>query len=796
MRTFLVLCSSSIISAFNGWSIPDEAENSDIEGWPAESDNQGEEEAWSGWGSNFEDGEGWGWPSNSENDEFRESRQTSSLGRIAVAEHNKYRRRHKVPNLQGSSGLDASAQKYANYLASINVLKHSDNRKYGENLATSFMKSKEAAVRDAIKRWYDEIKDYKWGNPGFSLKTGHFTAVVWKATKQVGIGVAQNSKTKKYFVVAHYSPPGNMNNAVALMAMNFYCLLTRWAPPTTLTPVALVVNNVDVGNTLGSLHLEHGSALKTPNASEYTPTLKLLSLPSEGGKSARRVKLETVEKLEELNADNRNETLLELVNLVHIENQSVTKGLLSALDSREVIQNELIKRFLLDLASSEANLFDQKLRSLELIFQFKPELIEFKLGQHKRTPLQLVAEQTFENGKQLELIQMLIDNKANVNSWDHHNSTVLHWAVYCNASTDEVISLIKLLIESGAEPNSVNKWKETFVHYARYFSRNCALENDTLQIFQSNGVDFNAKQDNNLNVLDCAVANTRDVSFLKTLIAFGADWESKRPAGETILHFAAYYRNLPAFKLFKSFGINVNAADTGGGGGNFFVFGYRRYREILPRLVLLDTTQESSLAWHQYPQGSNAQTPGWNEESFTNFDKGINWRSYAVCDVAYQNVNNWLWTPFIERGPASRIYIEIQFSMRDCNLFPGTGLSCKETFSLLYYEFDAVTDEPPPLHWEHSLLDYTLIDRIAADEGRFTLNNEVIINTEVRSIPVVKKGVYFAFRDQGACISLLAIKVYYITCPEVTASFAFFPATPTCNRGLSYGYWWKWSCSL
>jgi Eph receptor B1 len=56
---------------------------------------------------------------------------------------------------------------------------------------------------------------------------------------------------------------------------------------------------------------------------------------------------------------------------------------------------------------------------------------------------------------------------------------------------------------------------------------------------------------------------------------------------------------------------------------------------------------------------------------------------------------------------------------------------------------------------------------------------QVIINTEVRSIPVTKKGVYFAFRDQGACISLLAIRVYYITCPEVTASFAAFPATPT-----------------
>ena len=201
-----------------------------------------------------------------------------------------------------------------------------------------------------------------------------------------------------------------------------------------------------------------------------------------------------------------------------------------------------------------------------------------------------------------------------------------------------------------------------------------------------------------------------------------------------------------------------------------------------------------------------------------------------VCDVAYNNVNNWLWTPFIERGEANRIYIEIKFSMRDCSLFPGTALSCKETFSLLYYEFDAATREPPP--WEPE--SYKLIDRIAADEGRFTSSNEVrcgrsterkktlfllsispatliidpcvcvtssrtraksnrlnffffspfsthkvIINTEVRSIPVTKKGVYFAFRDQGACISLLAIRVYYITCPEVTASFASFPATPT-----------------
>lgn len=121
------------------------------------------------------------------------------------------------------------------------------------------------------------------------------------------------------------------------------------------------------------------------------------------------------------------------------------------------------------------------------------------------------------------------------------------------------------------------------------------------------------------------------------------------------------------------------------------------------------------------------------------------------------------------------MYIEIKFSLRNCDLFPGKVKQCKETFSLLYYEFDAATREPPP--WEPE--SYKLIDQIAADMGRFTDPTEVIINTETRSIEVTKKGVYFAFRDQGACLSILAVKVYYLACPEKTVGFAFYPETPT-----------------
>lgn len=121
-------------------------------------------------------------------------------------------------------------------------------------------------------------------------------------------------------------------------------------------------------------------------------------------------------------------------------------------------------------------------------------------------------------------------------------------------------------------------------------------------------------------------------------------------------------------------------------------------------------------------------------------------------------------------------------------------LSCKETFALLYKEMDSPiqsTASSSQQQQQQQMLgsasnasfaqsdSYTLIDAIAADEGRFTSNTDVVINTEVRSIPVSKRGVYFAFRDQGACLSLISIKVYHLYCPKLYTNFAYFNATPT-----------------
>ena len=41
------------------------------------------------------------------------------------------------------------------------------------------------------------------------MATGHFTAVVWKATTKVGCAVAVTADGNRIFVVAKYEQPGN-----------------------------------------------------------------------------------------------------------------------------------------------------------------------------------------------------------------------------------------------------------------------------------------------------------------------------------------------------------------------------------------------------------------------------------------------------------------------------------------------------------------------------------------------------------------------------------------------------------
>uniref|UniRef100_A0A674GPI3 Eph LBD domain-containing protein n=1 Tax=Taeniopygia guttata TaxID=59729 RepID=A0A674GPI3_TAEGU len=88
------------------------------------------------------------------------------------------------------------------------------------------------------------------------------------------------------------------------------------------------------------------------------------------------------------------------------------------------------------------------------------------------------------------------------------------------------------------------------------------------------------------------------------------------------------------------------------------------------------------LGWLTHPYGK-----GWDQLQNVLNDSLI--YMYSVCNVMEGEQENWLRTNWIYRGVAQRIFIELQFTVRDCNSFPmAGGGSCKETFNLYYAESD------------------------------------------------------------------------------------------------------------
>ncbi|XP_048845707.1 ephrin type-A receptor 4-like [Brienomyrus brachyistius] len=189
-------------------------------------------------------------------------------------------------------------------------------------------------------------------------------------------------------------------------------------------------------------------------------------------------------------------------------------------------------------------------------------------------------------------------------------------------------------------------------------------------------------------------------------------------------------------------------------------------------VTLLDSrTVQGELKWVASPTEG-----GWEEVSIMD-EKNTPIRTYQVCNVMESSQNNWLRTDWIARGGAQRIYVEIKFTLRDCNSLPGVTGTCKETFNLYYYE----SNDDKERYIRES--QFGKIDTVAADESftQVDIGDRIMkLNTEVRVVgSLTRKGFYLAFQDVGACIALVSVRVFYKRCPLTVRNLAQFPDTVT-----------------
>jgi uncharacterized protein YkwD len=129
-----------------------------------------------------------------------------------------------VPALSLDERLNQRAQKYAEHLASNEStrLDHSKTPNLGENLCRFFnsigrVLTAERVMNEFLKQ--AELYNFDSGSD-YSKATCHFTQVVWKASRRLGVGVAKSGRGQ-WFVVCNYDPAGNISGLFDQNVLNY-----------------------------------------------------------------------------------------------------------------------------------------------------------------------------------------------------------------------------------------------------------------------------------------------------------------------------------------------------------------------------------------------------------------------------------------------------------------------------------------------------------------------------------------------------------------------------------------------
>lgn len=115
---------------------------------------------------------------------------------------NVYRSEHNASDVTWNETLADFASDYLDDVEDC-AFEHSGGP-YGENLAIGYPNA-----TASVEGWGEERDKYKFGNPGFTHDTGHFTQLVWKNTTDVGCD-RKLCGEKGWYLVCEYWPRGNV----------------------------------------------------------------------------------------------------------------------------------------------------------------------------------------------------------------------------------------------------------------------------------------------------------------------------------------------------------------------------------------------------------------------------------------------------------------------------------------------------------------------------------------------------------------------------------------------------------
>jgi hypothetical protein len=143
-------------------------------------------------------------------------RDLAGLEQIWLSEHNKERARLGLKPLVWDAKLSADAEAHAASMANTDVFEHAvqsaSSDAQGENMWMGTAGAYDASAM--VGSWIAEATDFQGGTFPNVSKTGnwadigHYTQLIWPATKSVGCALAANSRDE--YMVCRYYPAGNV----------------------------------------------------------------------------------------------------------------------------------------------------------------------------------------------------------------------------------------------------------------------------------------------------------------------------------------------------------------------------------------------------------------------------------------------------------------------------------------------------------------------------------------------------------------------------------------------------------
>jgi uncharacterized protein YkwD len=126
--------------------------------------------------------------------------------RAILDAHNRLRAQHCAAPLVWSDTIATAAKTWVDRLAARGcALQHSQTN-YGENISGGSASTQ--SPDQVVSLWYREHDHYDFARGGFSMRSGHFTQVVWRGSRSLGCASASCGDIRLW--VCNYDPPGNM----------------------------------------------------------------------------------------------------------------------------------------------------------------------------------------------------------------------------------------------------------------------------------------------------------------------------------------------------------------------------------------------------------------------------------------------------------------------------------------------------------------------------------------------------------------------------------------------------------